>query len=121
MGTTEYKVRQIPEPGAQLGGLKNDGRAKSLGPIKIQDRILANLGAGFAYDLPFVVTNYRIILDSRRGVVSRQVTGNLIPADIRQKISTMRSGDRIIIEEIRARNPEYGITKSGSPATYTIR
>jgi gliding motility-associated protein GldM len=121
MGTTEYKVRQIPEPRAQLGGVRNDGRAKLIGELKAQDRVLANLGEGFAYDLPFQVTSYRIILDSRRGVVTRQVSGNLIPTDIRQKISTMKSGDRILIEEVKARNTAYGITKNGSPATYTIR
>jgi gliding motility-associated protein GldM len=121
MGTTVYKVREIPEPRAQLGGLRNDGRAKSIGPIKAQDRILANLGEGFAYDLPFTVTRYTIILDSRRGMVRRQVTGNLIPTDIRQKIKTLQSGDRIFIEEVKARNAEYGITKSGSPATYVVK
>jgi gliding motility-associated protein GldM len=120
MGTTVYKVREIPEPRAQLGGLRNDERAKSIGPIKAQDRILANLGEGFAYDLPFTVTRYTIILDSPRGKIRRQVTGNLIPADIRQKIKTLQSGNRIFIEEVKARNAEYGITKSGSPATYLV-
>ncbi len=121
MGTTVYKVREIPEPRAQLGGLRNDGRAKSIGPIRAQDRILANLGEGFAYDLPFTVTSYTIILDSRQGMVRRPVTGNLIPADIRQRISTLRSGDRIFIEEVKTRNTAYGITKNGSPATYIVR
>jgi len=121
MGTTVYKVREIPEPRAQLGGLRNDGRAKSIGPIRAQDRILANLGEGFAYDLPFTVTSYTIILDSRQGMVRRPVTGNFIPADIRQKIGTLRSGDRIFIEEVKTRNTAYGITKNGSPATYIVR
>ncbi|MEN8731725.1 MAG: gliding motility protein GldM [Bacteroidia bacterium] len=121
MGTTTYKVRQVPEPRSQMGGIRNDGRAKTIGSLCAQSRILANLGEGFAYDLPFTVTSFTIILDSRLGVVSRRVTGNQIPADIKRRVCSMRSGDRIFIEKVKTRNAEYGLTKDAAPAMFVIQ
>lgn len=121
MGTVEYRVRQVPEPRAQLGGIRSDGRGKTKGALCAQDRILANLGEGFAYDLPFTVTSFTIILDSQRGTVSRRVTGNRIPADIKQKICSLKSGDRIFVENVKVRNSEYGMTKDATPVMIVVK
>ena len=120
MGTTEYKVRKVPEPRSQLGGIRSDGRGKTKGALCAQDRILANLGEGFAYDLPFTVTSFTIILDSKMGTVSRTVSGNRIPADIKQKICKLKSGDRIFIEKVKARNSEYNMTRNAAPTMIVV-
>jgi gliding motility-associated protein GldM len=121
MGTVEYKVRQVPEPRAQLGGIRNDGRGKTVGALCAQDRILANLGEGFAYDLPFTVTSFTIILDGRRGPIRRRVTGNKLPADIKQDICNLRSGNRIFIEQVKTRNSEYNLIKEAAPTMIVVR
>jgi len=65
MGTTKFRVRDIPDPNPMLGGIENKGIAIPASALCAQDRILATLGRDFAYNLPFVVTQYRFIYQKR--------------------------------------------------------
>ena len=122
MGTTEFRVRNIPEPSPMLGGIRNDSRAKSKADICAQDVVLATLGEDFAYDLPFRVTSFRFIYAPRRGNAVRMPTsGNRLTPAMKRLTCNANQGDQFIIESIKAKDVKYGIIRNVPPMTITIR
>ena len=51
MGSVKFRVRRLPQPIAQLGGIRNDGLPKAKAQVMAQSIVLASMGEGFAYDL----------------------------------------------------------------------
>jgi gliding motility-associated protein GldM len=122
MGTTEYRVRNVPTPSVQVGGITNFSRGASPPQLCAQNRIMANLGADFAYDLRWNVLSYTVIYDPRNGSpIRKRISGNSIPSDVKSLMCGARAGDRFFIEEIKARDAEYGITRRLNPAIINVR
>ncbi|MBT8327519.1 MAG: gliding motility protein GldM, partial [Bacteroidia bacterium] len=55
LGSQKFRVRSLPQPTAQLGGIPNDGLPKGKSSVMAQTSILATMGAGFAYNLRYRV------------------------------------------------------------------
>jgi gliding motility-associated protein GldM len=122
MGTTTFRVRDVPPPDAMLGGIKNDGRAVSRAELCAQNSLLATLGDDFAYNLPFRVTSFRFIYIPKRGdFKSAEGTGNTLTPLMKSAMCGAQSGDRFLIENITATNSQYGITKSVAPMNLVVR
>ena len=122
MGSTEYRVRNVPEPNAQIGGIPKNTFTVTKAQLCAQNRILASLGPEFAYDLRWDVLSYKFIYDPRRAD-GRQMTvnGSAIPSNVKSVICNANPGDRIIIEQAIARDSQYGIRKKLPPIVLTIR
>ena len=122
MGTTEFRVRNVPEPGPMLGGIRNDSRAKSRAELCAQSVVLASLGEGFAYNLPFKVTSFRLTYAPKRGnAVRLRTNGNKLTPEMKRLLCGCSAGDQFIIENIKSKNSEYGIQRAVSPMTITVR
>ncbi|PCJ64152.1 MAG: hypothetical protein COA58_14300 [Bacteroidetes bacterium] len=122
MGITKFRVRNVPDPNPMLGGIENKGIARTAPQLCAQDRILATLGRGFAYNLPFKVTKFKFIYQRRNGPpVLINATGNAITPRMKSLMCNARAGDRIYIENISARNNQYGIVKKVAPMAITVR
>lgn len=121
VGSEKFRVRRLPNPTAQLGGLPNDGLPKQKAQIAAQPRVFATMGQGFAYDLKYNVTQFRFIFAPKRGE-ARMVngSGSMINGQMKSLISRARKGDRIIIEGIKAREASYGFNANLSPIVITI-
>jgi gliding motility-associated protein GldM len=113
MGTSSYRVRNVPAPRGQMGGLTKTNVAYPASAVCAQNRVLASLGMDFAYDMNFVVNKYTITLVfNNKPAVRRTVNGNAIPSDIRSQICNMRRGEKVLIEGIKAKDSRYGIVKT---------
>lgn len=122
MGTTSFRVRNVPAPDAMIGGIPNTGRAVSKQQLCAQSNILATLGQEFAYDLPFSVTSFRFIFQPRNAPARViPVNGSRITPQMKALMCNARSGDRVFIEKIVAKNSQYGITRDVPPMMVVVR
>ena len=122
VGSQKFRVRSLPQPTAQLGGIPNDGLPKGKASIQAQTSILASMGAGFAYNLNYRVTGFKLIMAyNRRPPVMTSSSSGVLTAQMQGLIRSASTGDRILIEGIRAQEAKYGFTANLSPIIITIR
>ncbi len=121
MGAAKFRVRAIPKPEAQLGTLQN-GEVQSVGTIRANaNRIYGTLGESFAFEgVRYNVVSYVFLFVPKRGE-PRTVAGsgaNLSPAAL-QMVAGLKSGDRILLDQIRATGPDG--TRNLNPVIITAR
>lgn len=121
MGSQEFRVRNIPKPIAQLGTLQN-GQVSSVGTIRANaNRIYGSLGEGFAFEgIKYIVKDYVFLFVPRRGEPKTiRGRGQNLNAGMKRLVSRMKSGDRILLDQIRATGP--GGTRNLAPVIITAR
>lgn len=121
MGSQKFRVRKIPMPVAQLGTLQN-GATETVGTIRANaSRIYGSLGEGFAYeDVRYTVTQYVFVLVPKRGEM-KSIPGNgaILSPGITQLIAGLKSGDRILVDNIKANGPDG--SRNLAPIVITAR
>jgi GldM C-terminal domain. len=122
VGSSKFRVRSLPQPTAQLGGIPNDGLPKGKSAVGAQTTIIASMGAGFAYNLNYRVTGFKMIMAYKRKppVIKSSGSGTLT-GEMQSLMRSAQSGDRILLEEIRATEAKYGFSANLSPIIITIR
>ncbi|MBR9861061.1 hypothetical protein GYB22_10025 [bacterium] len=124
LGTKKYRVRRLPNPIAQLGGIPNDGQPRNKAQVLAQTSILASMGQGFAHPLNYRVQSYHFALKPlhpRDSSFEAIGTGSALSAEMRNIISVSGAGDQIIISEIKATEAQYGWEADLSPIRITLR
>ncbi|MBT6236426.1 MAG: gliding motility protein GldM [Bacteroidetes bacterium] len=122
VGSQKFRVRSLPQPTAQLGGIPNDGLPKGKASVGAQSAIIASMGAGFAYNLKYRVTGFKLIMAyKRKPPVMKTANGGTLTGEMRSLIKGAKPGDRILIEGIRATEAKYGFKANLSPIIITIR
>ena len=122
MGTSEFRVRNVPAPNAMLGGIPNNGNTVTKGQLCAQNRVLATLGQDFAYNLQFKVLKYRFIYSPRHDnpeVING--SGDVLTSQMKNLMCRSKRGDRFIIEGITAKDTKYGMVKKVNSMTLTVR
>ena len=122
VGSQKFRVRNLPQPTAQLGGIPNDGLPKGKASVSAQSSILASMGAGFAYNLTYRVTGFKLILAyKRRPPVLASSSSGALTSKMRSMIKSAKKGDRILIESIRAKETKYGFKANLSPIIISLK
>jgi gliding motility-associated protein GldM len=122
MGTTRFRVRNVPAPAMQLGGIPAQSSYVFKSQLCAQSRILAFLGSDFAYDLNWTVTGYTFIHSPKKGNPTiLSVTGSALTPQIKNILCSASAGDKIIIEQAMARDSQYGITRNLNSIILTVR
>lgn len=120
MGTQVYRVRAVPKPEGMLGTITN-GETASAGKIAAQSRVFASLGQSFAFEgVKYDVIGFEMIIAPKRGN-SRTVTnrGGALNGGSQAALRGLRSGDRIVIVNIKAKGPDG--TKDIAPIVITVQ
>lgn len=118
----EFRVKQIPDPVARVGG--KSGGVMSAAMFRAQDGIVAALD-NFDFDAKFVVTSYEMSWLPKRGeyqvggVVNSPYFERSGNALIKAYMPNAKIGDKIFIENIKARGPD-GRTRSLSSIVLTL-
>lgn len=114
-----FRVRSIPKPEARLGTLESG--VHSAGSINAQPGVYGTLGEGFAYEgVKYSIKSYLFVYAPKRGdAVIVQGQGTTLPATAKGIMSRMKSGDRIIIDNIQATGPDG--SRNLSPLVITAR
>ena len=122
VGSQKFRVRSLPQPTAQLGGIPNDGLPKGKSAVSAQSSIIASMGAGFAYNLNYRVKRFRLIMAYKRKppVIANSSSGSLT-SQMKSMIKSASSGDRILIEGIKAKETKYGFEANLSPIIISIK
>lgn len=101
-----FRVRSIPKPEAKLGTLESG--THSAGVIAAQPGVYGTLGEGFAYEgVKYSINSYLIVYSPKRGdaiMITGQGSG--LPPQAKSIMSRMKSGDRLIIDNIQATGPD---------------
>jgi len=107
VGAMEIRVKYIPDPVARVGGKQGGGISSSV--FKVQLGVVAELD-NFDFDTRFVVTSFQMSVLPKRGELLGPYTCNSPyfkgNPQIPQVMDRLKPGDRVYIEEIRARGPD---------------
>ena len=118
LGTYTYRILQIPEPRAEIGG-------RSGGKIPISHFIShAGLSANlddFIFEVEFRVVSFSAsIIDSEKIELTMDIEGNRFTPELSQRLKYMRSGETAKFYKIKAIGPD-GAVRDLSPISFTIR
>ncbi|MDX5320222.1 MAG: gliding motility protein GldM, partial [Bacteroidota bacterium] len=114
-----FRVRSIPKPEATLGTLESG--THSAGAIKAQPGVYGTLGEGFAYEgVKYSINSYLFVYSPKRGdAIIVQGQGTALPPQAKSIMSRIKSGDRVIIDNIQATGPDG--KRNLSPLVITCR
>jgi len=99
----EFRIDRIPQPTASIGG-KNQGRM-SKGLLMKAQGIAAKL-ANFPFDLKYQVISFDCALKVGEFNKSYSKKGNKIDAELKDKISKLKSGTNVTFQNIKAKGPD---------------
>jgi gliding motility-associated protein GldM len=107
MGSMPYRIRPLPRPEAKMGSIES-GRPSPKEALMAQSAIIADMGAGFAFEgINYNVTAFQFIYVPRRDdAVLINGSGPMITGQMKSALSRAKRGDRVIIDKIRARGPD---------------
>ena len=105
IGALTYRVRQMPEPTATVGGQKS-GAFVNAATLAAQGGVGAYI-ENFPLNLKYTVTNFNAVgVDEDGNVMTKPCQGNSFTQDARNMIKKMRSGDILTIESIYCVGPD---------------
>ena len=104
IGTTEFRVKRIPDPVAKFAG-KTGGKMASV-IIKSQDKLFAIL-ENFDFDANFKVTRFNLIVQKPRSDASQyQTNGNSLSPEMRSAMAGVTPGSTVVFYNIMAVGPD---------------
>ncbi len=102
----EFRVRPVPSPTPQIAG-KTSG---DISAVRLQNAraIVASMGPGFAFEgVEYRVVSYRLTYVPQRGDFKEtRGKGARLSGQEKNYLSNASSGDRIIIDQIKAKGPD---------------
>ena len=108
-GTYEYRVKRIPDPYPTVA--KSRGGAIAANAVKAQLAVFAPLD-NFDFDAKFEVTSFDLFYQPKRGdpkeasARNKYLSGPQVESDVKDIIESLKPGDRLFIENIKARGPD---------------
>jgi hypothetical protein len=114
--TVKLRIRSLPSPTAQLGGIPNDGLPKGIAAVQAQRSLIATMGNGFAYNIQYKIISFKCIVayQDKQPVMFSGNSGALTTPMI-DAIAKIRGGDRLLFEAIRAEEKNYGFKANLPP------
>ena len=104
MGTSEFRVKSVPDPRPFLGANISGGR-RTKAEITANPVLIADMGKDFVYDLRWTVTSYKAVFIIRNVEDPPiAIAGNRFTDDLTRKINAATAGTVILFTDIRARS-----------------
>jgi len=112
LGTSEFRVKRIPDPKAQFAG--KTGGVTSAANIRAQNRLFAKL-ENFDFDAKFTVTHFTmLVIRPRLDAVVQTANGAEFTGAMTSAISTVTPGSTIVFRDIVAVGPD-GLSRPIDP------
>lgn len=108
-GTYEYRVKRIPDPYPLVANSK--GGPVCANALKAQVAVFAKLD-GFDFDAKFEVLSFELFYQPKRGDAKEAKSNNMYLSgpnakqDVIDIMNSLKPGDRLFIENIKARGPD---------------
>jgi hypothetical protein len=117
MGTSVFRVRNVPDPVAYIGG-RREGRI-SREELALARAIIPRL-ENFDFDMNFEIASFNMATQVAGDFRTYNTGGNVFSPEMLQVINNATRGQRVIFENITTRPGPDGRTRSLSPITFTI-
>ena len=118
MGTSDFRVKFIPDPIPTVGGIKLSSIPSN--QFSAQRGVIPMLD-NFDFDVRFLVTGFRVIyLKPRQDPKVSSVSGASFNPEMLGWVRNANPGDRFVIDNIKVRGPD-GRVRTLTSATYAIR
>jgi gliding motility-associated protein GldM len=118
MGSTNFRVKRVPDPIAQIGNQSGGNIRKE--DLEVEDGILAVL-PDFDFDLRFTVTQFDINITAAGGFVNTfRAANNRFTPDQKAQFRNLAIGSIIYIDNIKARGDD-GTDRDLDPISFKIR
>lgn len=106
LGSTEFRVKRIPDPRAQFAG-KSSGSVAA-GNLKAQDKLFARL-ENFDFDAKFNVTHFTMwIFKPRQDPIQLTTAGSDLSGAMRSALGMVTPGSKVFFTNIVAVGPDGG-------------
>lgn len=108
-GPFEYRIKRIPDPYPAVGGKR--GGTICANELKAQIAVFAKLD-NFDFDAKFEVTSFDMFYQPKRGDPKEASSKNMYLSgpnagnDVKDIMESLKPGDRLFIENIKARGPD---------------
>ena len=118
LGTTEYRIKRIPDPIAKFGGI-GSGRL-SAGAIKAQAGVAAVL-ENFDFDAHFEVVKFTMSVNKARqlDLFTDVSNGASLTPSMRNALQGISPRDRVSIDDIMVKGPDGAVRKLTNGITIT--
>lgn len=104
LGTTEFRVKRIPDPKAQFAG-KSSGSVAA-GNLKAQDKVFARL-ENFDFDAKFNVTHFSMwVFKPRQDPIQLTTSGSELSSAMRSALASIGPGTKVFFTNIVAVGPD---------------
>lgn len=116
-GTYEYRVKKIPDPYPVIANSR--GGSICAGAVSVQQAIFARLD-NFDFDVKFDVVSYDVLYAPKRKEAIEASSRNMFlngpngSPQIKDMLNSLKPGDRIYFENIKAKGPDGSIRSIGS-------
>jgi gliding motility-associated protein GldM len=113
MGTLPFRIKSVPDPTPMFGGKGPSDSKISKGDLTASQGVRADL-KDFVFDLQYPVTSFDMtaIIGGESKTLSS--SSNKVTSDMSTLAGKLRSGQRIIIENIKARAPDGTLRTLGN-------
>ena len=118
MGSTPFRVKKVPDPVAQIGGLTGGNIRKE--ELLIEDGILAVL-KDFDFDLKFKVYQFDVWVTNASGYTAKwSSTSDRFTGEQKDQFKRLMQGGILYIDNIKAKGDD-GSTRDLNPISFKIR
>jgi gliding motility-associated protein GldM len=104
MGKKEFRVKRVPPPVASFVGIEGEG-VIPVGKLKIAQGLLAKM-KNFDFKMDFKVTSFDMSIMVAGLFVTERSKNNRLTAKMKKYLAKAKKGQRIIIENVKAKSPK---------------
>jgi len=104
VGSKEFRVKQVPDPYATVGGKK--GGAVSKVALMAQTGVAAEMPPDFDFELKFTVTEFTVLSVVQGFVKQYSSRNNRFTEEQKNLINTLSKGSPLYIQDIKAVGPD---------------
>ena len=116
----DFRVKDLPTPTAKITGSRG-GKANLTVPQLSNLGIVVAEAEDFLFEVEFAVTSFTVGFNDASGIwVERAANSNKFTSEQKGIFRTMRAGQRMSIENIKAIGPD-GKVRTLSPINITVR
>ncbi|MGB6046456.1 MAG: gliding motility protein GldM [Flavobacteriales bacterium] len=113
MQGVEFRVKNVPNPTPYFAGKGVNDNTVKKNEIVAAQGVLAKM-ENFEFDLRFDIVSYTVTTTIAGNVLEKPCTGPALSADAKAVLERVRSGQKIFIENIKAKGPDGSIRNLGA-------
>lgn len=115
MEGVKFRVKNVPDPVASFGGKGPGDNTITRGQLTAAQGVIAKM-ENFEFELKFDVIEFTVVATIGGEVKETVIKGNRITEDAKAMFGRVKNGQRIWIENVKAKGPDGTVRKLGTLA-----